>query len=418
MPPLEPLLAERPPGSADAALPLLRSATLGPRMALWLCGAYLLMLLIGVAVFQLPGSTIRGNELSFERAVFTVANAATLTGFQQHIAVDDFGPTGRACIIILTVAGTLFTLLVGGLGVARATRMPYTDGQVIRVTLFTWVFLVGCGSALLMEPGRGLLASFFQSASAFGNSGLVLGRIPFAVEWRTHAALIPLALLGGLSIPVLMEAGDAIFTRRKLTTHSRVALSLTAAMYLLGLICLIPWSAILARGGDPTPAIVAASALSIDARTAGFPMTTIGGMTRIAQWLLIVLMLIGAAPGGAGGGMKVTALFHFARGTRRALHREPGLRITGIAAIWIGFYLLLVLATLLALLATLPEMSADRLFFLAVSAVGTVGLSHDPVAVQGSANYVLAGAMLAGRLAPLLFLWWAAQACDDADVAV
>jgi trk system potassium uptake protein TrkH len=147
-------------------------------------------------------------------------------------------------------------------------------------------------------------------------------------------------------------------------------------------------------------------------------MTTIGGMSRTAQWLLIVQMLIGAAPGGAGGGMKVTALFHFARGARRALHRHGGLRVTGIAALWIAFYLGLVFVTLLGLLATLPEMAADRLLFLAASSAGNVGLSHDPVAVEGVAHYVLAASMLIGRVAPLLVLWWCAQTCDDADVAV
>jgi trk system potassium uptake protein TrkH len=398
--------------SDDPKLPLLHAAALGPQLSLWLAGAYFVLLLIGVAVFRLPGATIRGNEISFERAVFTVINAATLTGFQQAVPLDDFGPTGKACVLGLTIAGTLFTLLVGGLALVRATRMPYTDAQVIRATLFTYVFLVGCGSALLVEPQRGLLPSAMQAACAFGNSGIVLGKLPGAVDWRTHAALMPLALLGGLSIPVLMELTDVIFARRKLTTHSAVVLTLSAAVYLVGFLALIPWQQPSADG------VVSASALSIDSRSAGLPLATIGEMSRTAQWLLIVLMLIGPAPAGSGGGMKVTALFHFARGVRRALQRQGGLRVTGIAAVWIASYLGLVLATLLGLLATLPEMAADRLVFLAASAVGTVGLSHDPISVTGPGVMILCAAMLAGRVAPLLVLWWCAQTCDDADVAV
>ena len=404
--------------SGQSRLPLIESATLGPQLSLWLGGAYLLLLLVGVVIFRLPGATIRGNELSFERTVFTVINAATLTGFQQSVPLDDFGPTGKACLITLTVAGTMITLLVGGMALARATRMPYTDGQIIRATLITYIFLIGCGSALLAEPGRGLLASFVQAASAFGNSGIYLGRLPGALDWRTHAALMPLALLGGLAVPVLMEVGDAIFSRRKISMHSRAVLSLTAAMYLIGLLALIPWDALFPGRNDASSEIVAASALSLDARSAGFPIAIIGGMSRVAQWLLIVLMLIGAAPGGAGGGLKVTALFHFFRGTRRALRREGASRVTGIAATWIATYLLLVFITLLALLATLPEMAVDRLIFLAVSALGTVGLSHDPIALEGPANYILCAAMLLGRILPLLVLWWCAQTCDDADVAV
>jgi trk system potassium uptake protein TrkH len=400
----------------EHTLPLLAAASLGPRLALGLGGAYVLMLLIGVAVFRLPGATIRGNEMSFERAVFTVVNAATLTGFQQAVPVGEYGPTGKACVVTLTVLGTLFSLLIGGLALARATRMPYTDGQILRATLFTYLLVIGCGSALLVDPARGLAHAIVQAISAFGNSGVFLGRLPAAGDWRTHAALMPLALLGGLSIPVLMELADAIFTRRKLTTHTSVVLVLTAGAYLAGLLMLLSWKTV--TTGDAGSAVATASALSIDSRTAGLPLTTISAMSRTAQWLLIVLMLIGAAPGGAGGGMKVTAVFHFFRGARRALRREPGLRVTGIAAVWIGSYLLLTLASVLALLATLPELAADRLLFLAVSAVGNVGLAHDPVSLEGPGNYVLSAAMLIGKAAPLVVLWWCAQTCDDADVAV
>src|SRR6185503_17569318 len=138
----------------------------------------------------------------------------------------------------------------------------------------------------------------------------------------------------------------------------------------------------------------------------------------VSQWIVIMLMLIGAAPGSAGGGMKVTALYHLFRGTCRALNRQPGLRISGIAAVMITSYLLLVLATTLALLATIPEVPGDRVLFLAASAVGQVGLSHDYIAFEGPGNYVLALAMLAGRALPMAILWWAVRTTDDADVAV
>jgi Trk-type K+ transport system membrane component len=129
-------------------------------------------------------------------------------------------------------------------------------------------------------------------------------------------------------------------------------------------------------------------------------------------------MLIGAAPGGSGGGMKVTALFHLFRGVRRSLRREVGLRITGIAGTWVAGYFLILLLTLLGLLSTVGEMPADRLVFLTASAVGNVGLSHDPLALTGGGLYVLDLAMLIGRLAPLAVLWWIAATTEDADVAV
>src|SRR5438067_10680301 len=83
-------------------------------LPLAMAGAYLLMVMVGVVVLRLPGATVRGNEMSFERAVFTAVNAGTLTGFQQAVALDDYAPRGQACVMTLMCGGVLFTLLIGG----------------------------------------------------------------------------------------------------------------------------------------------------------------------------------------------------------------------------------------------------------------------------------------------------------------
>src|SRR5688572_14649271 len=203
--------------------------------------AYLILIVLGVIVFRLPGATIKGNAFSLERSVFTVVNAITLTGFQQSVPLDDYGPTGVACVLTLTIVGSLFAMIVGGIGVTRLLRLPYSDARIITATLYTYVVAVSLGAAIVAEPGRGLVSSATQAASAFGNSGLYLGRLPGVGEWRTHAALMPLAFLGALSIPVLLELTDLMFLRRPLSLHSRIVLTTTAALYLVGLIFLSPW---------------------------------------------------------------------------------------------------------------------------------------------------------------------------------
>src|SRR5688500_12657984 len=182
--------------------------------------SYLMLIVIGVAVFMRPGATIKGNEFSLERSVFTVVNAITLTGFQQSVPLDDYGPTGVACVLTLTIVGTLFALMLGGIGVTRLLMLPYSDKRIIAATLYTYVVAVSLGAAVVAEPGRGLIASATQAASAFGNSGLYLGRLPNVAEWRTHLALMPLAFLGGLSIPVLLEITDLVFQRRRSEEHT------------------------------------------------------------------------------------------------------------------------------------------------------------------------------------------------------
>src|SRR5947199_3108939 len=97
-----------------------------------LIAAYLLMLISGAIVLRMPGATVRGNEMSFQRAAFTAVNAGTLTGFQQPVALDEYGASGQACVLTLTVGGTLFTLIVGGIALNRLLRMRYRDVQIIR----------------------------------------------------------------------------------------------------------------------------------------------------------------------------------------------------------------------------------------------------------------------------------------------
>src|SRR6476659_6964650 len=124
----------------------------GAATALWLGTAFGVSLVIGFFIMRLPGATVAGNELSVERTIFTVFNAATGTGFQQNVAIDQYGPLGKACVIALMTVGTLMTLIIGGLAVVRVAGMPYSEAQVVRTTIITFVLAVFAGAALLVDP--------------------------------------------------------------------------------------------------------------------------------------------------------------------------------------------------------------------------------------------------------------------------
>ena len=77
---------------------------------------------------------VEGNELNFDRAVFTSVNSATLTGLQLNVGQGQFSPNSRiapATILLLTLGGSVFSMSVGGVAVVRIVRLPYTSGQVI-----------------------------------------------------------------------------------------------------------------------------------------------------------------------------------------------------------------------------------------------------------------------------------------------
>jgi Trk-type K+ transport system membrane component len=132
----------------------------------------------------------------------------------------------------------------------------------------------------------------------------------------------------------------------------------------------------------------------------------------------MLLMLIGGTAGGLAGGIKLNTLVELFTGIGRSLRNELAGRLFALAAIWTLGYLLLTLVTLMLLTSFEPEAPADRLLFLAVSAVGNVGLSHDTLSSTGPSLYVLSSAMLLGRIAPLLLLWHTARTLRTTTNAV
>ncbi len=205
-----------------------------------------------------------------------------------------------------------------------------------------------------------------------------------------------------------------------LSIHTRTVLTYTAGVYVAAtlLFIVLRWPGDFSSVEPWAKALAGASRETINSRSAGFPIDFATDWPRVIQWSTIVLMLIGASPAGAGGGLKVTTLATVVRETSEVLRGRVASRTLGIALVWITVYFLLLGISLLLMLTTEPQMPADRLLFLTTSALGNVGLSHDPVTLSDAGFGVLSATMLAGRIAPILILWWMAESAPDARVAV
>ena len=394
----------------------------------WLTGAYLALILAGFLVFKFAPVTATGHEISGVRALFMSVNAATLTGFQGTVGLEDLdeqGILGPATVLVLTVGGALFGMIGGGLAAVRALRLPYTAGQVVAAALASLVIAVLAGATPLLSPDRRMFDALFQATSAFTNSGLYVGRLPGVSSVLSHAVLMPLAFVGGLGLPVLMELFDRITGGTpRLSAHSRMVLGTSAVLYLGAtaafLVLLSPHR--LPEGaaavGQWRDALAASSALAVNARGAGFPFEFVGAYPRTVQWALMLLMAVGANTAGTGGGLKATTLVVLRRGARASLSNQSPGRAFGIAAAWLAVYGAMVFACLLLLLWRVPDVSADRLLFLSVSAASNVGLSHDPVSTAGPGLYSLCAVMLAGRIVPVYVLWKLAATVKDAELGV
>jgi Trk-type K+ transport system membrane component len=376
------------------------------------------LVIIGFITFRTEGTLPRGNMMSVDRAMFAVVNAATLTGFQQTSwGIDQYNPPGQWMILALTIAGTLFALIVGGIAVVRIARLPYSDLQIAGAAVVSQTTVLTIGLLTLHHAKQPFVANLLQSSSAFGNSGLWMGAEPTLLDWRTHLVLMPLALLGGFGLPIIMDFIDALRRKRALSNHTITVLKISAIVYLAALVLCFtlrwPTNANYAR-----LSLASSSAEAINARSAGLPIEYAADFPRYIQWILILLMIIGPAPGGAGGGLKVTTVGKLFCGVRDTLFgRNPG-RIFGIAVVWLLTFLTLIFVSFLCLLYTDPGLDADRLLFIATSAAANVGLAHDRVGIVGTGMYVLTLTMLLGRILPIVILWWVLRHAEETDVAI
>jgi Trk-type K+ transport system membrane component len=390
---------------------------LGEKLSAPLVAILLVLILATVVVLTKGHVTMTGNEVTFDRAVFQACNAGTLTGLQLATNVNDYQPRGQYWIFALIVFSSLVSLLVGGWALVRILRLPFTDLQVLNATLVLYLLLLVIGANFLIEEGGDIFSALFNAASAFGNAGQWVRHLPEFTSWRTHLVLLPLAFLGGLSVPVILDVVTCPFAPRAPHPHTFAVLCGSAILFIVsvGLIFMFEWL----DSVETRTAIQLAATESMNTRTLGMPFTTFTLLARPAQWFALLLMLIGAAPAGTGGGLKLTTPLVLFRDSIRALRGMEVSPALGVAVLWMLAYLLVVFVTTVALVLIYPQVQSDRLLFLAVSAVGNVGSSQEPITLTGNGLFVLSFAMLFGRLAPLAVLWWMAYATPgEVDVAV
>jgi trk system potassium uptake protein TrkH len=387
-----------------------RTQPTGP--SLWpsvvLVFAYAAMVLVCIRLMRTRDAMPAGSELSLPRTVFTVANAASLTGFQQTIQVETYKPFGQRIIFALIVGCSLFSMIVGSAAVVRLLRLPYSMWQIMGWAVGLELIAVLVGLVLIRNA-----VGDFAGASALGNCGIVIGQVTSRDDLRLHVVILPLAVIGGLGLPVLMELFDWLRLRRRPSVHARVVLAMTATVYLAGLLLLV-W-----LNWTPTRAALRdGSTTSLNARTLGWPVESPATWPRASVWVVMLLMAIGAGPAGTGGGLKTTTAYELVRGAYRALRARPVSRVFGFAMMWLGIYALLVLSTTIVLVSSEPQLAADQILFTAISAVSNVGLSYAPISITGDGLYALSISMMLGRIVSLVILWWAALTAQDADVAV
>jgi trk system potassium uptake protein TrkH len=403
------------------------------------------LIAIGTLLLALPISATR-ESLNLIDAFFTATSAICVTGLIVVDTPNDLSLFGQIVLLLLIQIGGLgymaiSTVVAVALGrqltvhermtLQEALNVHTMEGLVrfvMTVLKLTLAFELA-GALVLMfwwwnEFGiiRAAYYAVFHSVSAFNNAGFALfsdNMTRFRGDWVVNFVITTLVICGGLGFLVLSEIGRLRQTRR-LSAHARLVLSVTGLLLVGGTAFVF----VVERGNPNTlgplgvdEAFLAAYFQAVVTRTAGFNSIDIGAMHAASLFLFIILMFIGAAPGGTGGGVKVStfavtlaALWAMVRGvTEPSLFRRrlaPDLVARAFAVSLLAF---LALNAVAGILLVMEERPLLQTLFETTSAFGTVGLSTGErgsvLSLAGhfsaSGKFLLAAMMFMGRVGPL-----------------
>ncbi|MCI0526915.1 MAG: Trk family potassium uptake protein, partial [Nitrospira sp.] len=244
------------------------------------------------------------------------------------------------------------------------------------------------------------------------------------VGYRTDAVVNlivgVLIILGGIGFIVYIDIFRYYFKREifRLSIHTRLVLIMTALLIIVGTLVIYSFETSngTMEGLSTSGKIMASFFQSVSARTAGFNTMDVSRMFPFTLYFIVLLMLIGASPGGTGGGIKTTtfgimmvALWSTMKGRRDVtlFYRRIPLEVVARGFFLAFLAMLLVTGFTLVLLYTEGNGFIMTLFEVA-SGMGTVGLSTGDGGVRSLTalfsdfgKLVIILAMFIGRLGPL-----------------
>ena len=360
------------------------------------------VILLGALVLLLPISVRSGVQVTFVDALFTSTSAVCVTGLIAIDTADHFTPFGQGVVAALIQIGGLGVTSVGvGLIIAAGKRVSIKSRLLVKeaLNIDSYRGIVKLIKAVLLmtlcfEAAGAILSflvfiqdyplphalgiSIFHSIAAFNNSGFdILGGLRNLIPYQNNVLLNMttcfLIIFGGLGFLVIL---DILKQRsfRKLALHSKVVITTTIGLLLVGTLLLKATENISWMG---------AFFHSVSARTAGFSTYPIGEFTQAGLFVLCVLMFIGASPGSTGGGIKTSTFFILLQMTknvctqkephafRRSISRQ---NISKACVITILSIMVVCVATFLMCVLE-KDCTLMQLLFEVISAFGTVGLS-------------------------------------------
>ena len=398
---------------------------------------FAITILIGSGILMLPISLNDGIELKYIDALYTATSAVCVTGLVTVDTANTFTAFGQFVIAVLIQIGGLGVASLGaGVIIAMGKKVNIKNRTIVRealnlnsgkgiVTLIKDIFSTTIVFELLgailsfvtfskkFSFGKAVGVSLFHSIAAFNNSGFdILGDFQSLSNYKDDVYLnlvtCFLIIMGGIGFLVIKEVREKKFKWKKLSMHSRVVISVSAALIVVGTLLLkctenITWLGALFN--------------SVSARTAGFSTYSLGDFSNAGLIVMMVLMFIGASPGSTAGGIKTTTIFVLFQGLKsaatnksekafnysipkNAFRKAAVVTVLGVTVVLVGSFLMSVFE---------PQLNLKDIAFEIVSAYATVGDSTGITASLSTLSKLLSMIiMFIGRLGPMTIvtLWY------------
>jgi trk system potassium uptake protein TrkH len=373
-------------------------------------------------------------------SLFTAFSSVCVTGLTVVDIAAEYSRAGQIAILILVEIGCLglmtcgtFILIAVGrrLSIGREFYLmnAYGVAEVKGIKgLICWVV----GAMLTIEIIGAFLywlllddayLACFYSIMSFCNAGFSILPSSLASFGDSPALLFlsgGLTVLGGIGFLVIYNLCTFKLLRKnhsagRLSLHTKVVLRVTAILLLVAFFffLLSEWTGAL-KDFPFWKKLTVGFYQAITPRTCGFCVTPTESLRPVTRLFYGILMFIGGAPGSAAAGIKVTTaavLFYtltaMCRGenetviTKRVIPVEIVREAIVIVMALVTFALLI--AGILFVTESGRQISSDALFFEAVSAITTTGLSvgDTTASLSTAGKIVVMCAMFIGRLGAL-----------------
>lgn len=413
---------------------------------------------LGTILLCLPRASSDGNPIAFVDALFTATSAHCVTGLAViNTSLDEWSRADLKSFSSFGHVVILFLIQIGGLGIMTLSsasiallsgRLRPHDRHVadsniarddsaisivsmVRQILTMTAIIEIVGAAILSirfwnlfpaAPEKAVWFGLFHAVSAFCNAGFSLfstGLVQFRTDPTVNLTVMTLIILGGLGFPVI----SVLFNSQTWSQgfrHGVQSLSIHAKLVLVGTAVLILGGAILLflldydgaqRGMALGERVWSSFFQSVASRTAGFNTVDIGATATPAVMVYVILMFIGAAPGGTGGGIKVTTFALLVLSVKATLRRRADIEVFNRSVhprtlhniIVITFLSLIGCFTATLLLTWMENgVSLERALFESISAFATCGLSMNLTPdLHTPAKLMITLLMYLGRIGPL-----------------